>query len=253
MATMQLVEIVQQVLSAMDSDEVDSINETTESLQVVDFARETYFELINRLQAVDGQLSWLHGSVTLTSLADAARPTSVHVAADIRQLTYVSYNTAASGNGAIYRELRWIEPLDFLRAHSVGGNDRQLVTDGSVSYYVTTNLAPTYYTTFDDATLVLDSVDTAQESTIQAAKLNVVGYRIPVFTSVDTFVPDLAPHLFPLYLSEVKQVCFNYLKQSVSAVDAARSQRQMAQFRRKRGRIQKKGHPYFNTDYGRKR
>ena len=45
MAKMTLLEMTQNILSAMDSDAVNSIGDTVESLQVADVIVETYYEL----------------------------------------------------------------------------------------------------------------------------------------------------------------------------------------------------------------
>jgi hypothetical protein len=45
---MTLLEIVQSTLSSMDSDAVNNINDTIESTQVAEVAKEVYYELDDR-------------------------------------------------------------------------------------------------------------------------------------------------------------------------------------------------------------
>ena len=48
MATRTLLKYVQLIMSSMDSDEVDTYDETVESVQVADILEQTYFEIIDR-------------------------------------------------------------------------------------------------------------------------------------------------------------------------------------------------------------
>jgi hypothetical protein len=47
MAKMTLLEMTQDILSDMDSDEVNSINDSVESLQVAQIIKTTYFNIVN--------------------------------------------------------------------------------------------------------------------------------------------------------------------------------------------------------------
>ena len=44
-----LIELVQRILESMDSDEVDSISDTVESLAVANSGKECYFDIISNL------------------------------------------------------------------------------------------------------------------------------------------------------------------------------------------------------------
>ena len=43
-----LLQLVQTIASSMDSDEVNSISDSTESLQIANIVRSVYYDLINR-------------------------------------------------------------------------------------------------------------------------------------------------------------------------------------------------------------
>ena len=44
-----LIELVQRILESMDSDEVDSITDTVESLAVANIVKECYYDIISNL------------------------------------------------------------------------------------------------------------------------------------------------------------------------------------------------------------
>ena len=70
MASMTLIQIVQDILSDMDSDEVSSINDSVESLQVAQIVKSTYYNII------DGKdFPFLYELFQLTPTSTVARPT----------------------------------------------------------------------------------------------------------------------------------------------------------------------------------
>ncbi len=240
-----LLELVQTTLSLMDSDKVDSITETEESVQVCDIAKEVYFEVINRQD-----WPFLHGGVTVGAAADPTQPTRFLLDDTVRKLTLVQYDIAAVGEDAQYRELVYCAPELFLRRNATSRENSVLVEDGQVRYWVSLDRAPTYYTSFEDGILVMDSVDQAIETTLQQDKLSVLGYVIPVFTIEDSFEPRLPDNLWPMYSAEVRKACFLYLKQVTSVRDEAIAIRQTAASRRAKRGGQKRN--YFNTNFGRR-
>ena len=248
---MELLELVQTTLGAMDSDEIESINDTTESAQVVDIAYSTYYELIERLSA-EKKIDWLHGPLSLQALADPANPTQMRLTDAVRRVTFVSYNVANTGDSAAFQELKWQDPQCFLNARSASGDNRTLVTLGGVSFYVDTNRQPSFYTSFDDTTFVCDAIDLTVESTLQADKFSVLGYRHPVFQRLDSYVIDLPPQALPLFQAEVNIAAFNYVKQTRSGVDEKRSMEQTSQWRREKNRIAMKPNDW-RSPYGRHR
>lgn len=250
MAKYTLLEIVQKTLSAMESDRVDTIDEVEESVQIAEMAQDVFYEIIN-----DGEWPHLHGAIPLTSPSDTSRPTALDLGVDVRAIEVVRYNIAAAGQGAIYRDLKWVDPTHFLQARSVDGEGRLLVTAGNgLQFYVATDRHPSCYTSFDDGTIYFDAVDQGIESVVQPIKCSCTGYRIPNFVVEDEHVPDLPAHFHPLLLAEVKKAAFGYFKNRESARDIAVATSQRAQLRRRANRTgpTREG-GYFGTNFGRRR
>src|SRR5690606_12011099 len=74
MSIMSLLEITQSVLSSMDSDPVNSIGDTPDSRQVIEVAKETYFEIMMRD-------NWPHlrELIQLESVSDLTRPNYLRI------------------------------------------------------------------------------------------------------------------------------------------------------------------------------
>lgn len=246
MASKTVLEYVQHTLNTMDSDRVDAIAETEESLQVADFLKEAYYELLNR-----EEWKFLDGAATLIAAADLTRPTSFAIQGSVKFIHYVAYNVADDGSDAEYRNLKYLEPVEFLRKYNVPGDDRLLVNiDDKVSFYVGTNKQPEWFTSFGDDDIVCDSYDSDIDSTLTSTKVNVYANTIPDFEVEDSFTPDIPRHMEPLLQSTLNSVSHLYLNQSVSAPDEKRVGRQMAQARRSESKITRR--KYYTRQYGRR-
>jgi hypothetical protein len=227
MPKLTLLSMTQSILSDMDSDEVNSIDDTVESAQVASILRDTYFECINyRLWPTTYQVTDLSG------LGDTLKPTHVLMDESVIKIETLRYDSReAVADPLLYKELVWMEPEDFLRMSL--GRDSTDSTVQTVNGFddevllIYNDKAPTYYTSFDDQYLVLDSFDNTLDSTILESKILGYGVIEPAFTITDTFVPDLPAKAFPYYLAAAKSTCFVMLRGQVNekAELTARKQR----------------------------
>jgi len=244
-----VLEYVQACLSVMNSDEVDAINETTESEQVAQLLKEVYYEVINR-----EDWPWLRGPITLTGLANTAKPTSFTIPPTVKYIEEVSYNVSES-SGYIRKDLVWVEPDEFLRRFSGGEgvSTKQLVTLGSqVLFYVSNDRWPEYWTSFDDSEIVCDAFNTDFQSTLTAAKVSAYGITIPAFQVSDQFTPDGPSHIEPLLQAELTREAFQYFKQTESVPDERKARRQLARARREAERTNRDADNFYANNYGRR-
>ena len=213
MAKMTLLDMVQDILSDMDSDQVNSISDTVESLQVAQIIKSTYYNI------VDGRdYPFLHELFQLDSSASVSRPTHMKLPETINDLDWVKYNRKkASDTRNKYEKVKYLAPeefLDLVNQRDSSNTTVQIVVDPtSIQLNILNNKAPEYFTSFDNETIVFDSFDSGLESTIQNSKLQCYGRRSVVFTLSDTFIPDLPVQMFSYLLSESKSVSFITLKQ----------------------------------------
>jgi hypothetical protein len=237
MAKLTLLDIVQDILSDMDSDTVNSINDSVESLQVAQIVKTTFFEIIT-----EGEWPHLAELFQITASGDNSLPTHMTLPENVRYVEWVTYNKrTVSDTKDEYVDVRYKEPAEFM-AH-INRRDSSLasvttITDPTlVKLLIINDTAPTYYTSFNNDVLVFDSYDSGVDSTIQSAKIQCYGYREPVFTILDNFIPDLPSKAFPYLLSEAKSVCFNVLKQAANPKEEQRSTRQRRRLSQDRWRL----------------
>lgn len=204
MAKYTLIEMVQDILSELDADEVNSIDDTVESTQVAQILKTTYFSLLD-----NRNWDYHRRLIGLVASADPLIPTHVYVPANLKELVFVNYDVRkATQNRKIYRTMKYLYPDEFLRRTNDLNEEAdyvQTVVDPSgVSLLIRKDIAPTVYTSFDDKTLVFDAYDEGVDDTLQNTKFQCMGFIIPGWTSEDSFVPDLPIEAFTLLLQEAK-------------------------------------------------
>jgi hypothetical protein len=217
MAKMTLLEMTQDILSDMDSDEVNSINDSVESLQVAQIIKTTYYNII------DGRdYDFLYELFQLESSGTSSRPTHMKLPENIIDLKYIKYNTRKSADTKDkYLKIDYLNPEDFMEVLDTRDSSKSnvtVVTDTTgISLNIKNDKAPEYFTSFDDENLVFDSHDSAVDSTLTNSKTQCHGKRSVAFTLSDSFTPDLPVQMFSYLLAEAKSVAFVTLKQVANA------------------------------------
>ena len=226
MSRKALLDYVQEILSDMSSDEVNSIADTVEADQVARVVRATYDEILSsRL--------WPHtlGLFQLTGLSDTSTPSHMQIEDNVIQLEWIKYNKAtATDTLKKYSEVQYKAPKDFLRDVSSRNdtNDNiDTITDPSgIELFILNDIAPTFYTSFDDEFIVFDSYDGGVEATVQQSKTQAYAYIEPTWSHTDAHVPDLPAKFVPYLMSEAKSTCFNTIKEAPNAKEEQKSRRQ---------------------------
>lgn len=244
-----LLDLVQSVLNDMDSDEVNSIDDTIESQQVATIVKDCYLELM------DGKV-WKHlqNLIQLDSLADTTKPTYLKVPESIKELTFFNYDKRKLTTDPVrYEEVKYLYPDQFLRVTSTRNNtdNTQLITDFSGSTIIVFNTqAPQYWTSFDDNYIVCDGYIKTIEDTLMSTKTQVLAYMEPSWVHLDNAVPNLPSQAFSLLLEESKATAMVKLKQIVDQKAEQKSKRQ----RQKMSRENWQAHGGVRYDnYGRRR
>jgi hypothetical protein len=235
MAKMTLLAMTQSILSAMDSDPVDSIDETVESIQVAELVKEAYYDLINLRD-----WPWTRQLASLEGLGDVGTPTKMRMPELMGKVFWVKYNK---------KEVKYMPPHEFDDmidarpevANAVDANGFRIDRD------------PTYWTSYDDEYVVFDAINLSEEATLQTSKSKVYATLSPSWSSSDGFIPDIPEKFFPTLLAEAKSQAFVNIKQQSNNRE---------EFKAKRGRTtmqneswrNNNGEHKFNTkvNYGRK-
>lgn len=211
MAKMTLLEVVQEILSDMNSDNVNSINDTIEAQQVVQIAKRTFFNMVN-----ERILPHTAGFFNLTALVNPNKPTHVRIEDNVIRIESIKYDCRKTEDEPVDpKELTYMAPKDF--ADFVMSRNPQAPNVDTVldvlPLFIINDAPPTYWTSFDDKTIVFDSYNSEIESTIQSSKCYAYGETEPTWTSEDSFVPNIPAKMFPYFVNETKSMCFMTIKE----------------------------------------
>lgn len=230
-----LLEMVKRVLASMDSDDVSSITDTAESVQVGLLIEGCFFDLVTEIGIPP------HGDFfQLTESGSSSQPTLMTVPTEVIQYDWIKYNKQdAADTYANWTEIDYM-PLDRFLEHvnswrsetSNVGNQSVTVTstDGTytIDFMYRTDKHPDYYTSYDDSTVIFDSYDVSIDTSyLLKAKTQCWGRLVPSFTQADAFVPELNPDQFSLLLNMAKKRAWEELKQMTNQDAAQHARRNM--------------------------
>ena len=200
-----LLQVVQSILSDMDSEDVNTISDTIEAQQVASVVEDTYFNIIAARSIPE------HNKlIPLVSLANNAKPTHFTYPARTKQLMRVDYNI---GTASVpdYREIVYVEPLVFI--DRMDETAKKVTTvDQSVELFVANDKDPSYYTSFNDNHIIMDAYDVSVEANLASNKTRAFCAIYPTFSQTDSFAIDLDQTLMPLLLAESKSACMSLFK-----------------------------------------
>lgn len=200
-----LLQIVQSILSDMDSEDVNSISDSVEAQQVASVVEDTYFNIIAARDIPE------HNKLLpLISLADNTKPTHFTYPARTKNIIRIDYNVRTTADPD-YQEIIYVEPLVFLDRMDENGL-KVTTVDQSVDLFVANDRRPAYYTSFNDNHIIMDAYDASVEANLAANKTRAFGAIYPTFSQTDSFEPDLDNTLMPLLLAEAKSTCFSLFK-----------------------------------------
>jgi len=227
--------MTQNILSALDSDPVASIDETVESIQVAELVKEAYFELMSQR---DWPFLFVLGQVQ--GLSDTSNPTKMKIPDTWNKIKWIKYNK---------KEVQYMPPEVFNDLIT----ERTEVAGVTNSAGYTINADPLYWTSYDDTYIVFDGYNSAVDNTLQTSKSIVYGTQQATWQHIDTFVPNIPEKFFPTLLAEAKSQAFVNLKQTSNAREERKAQRGRMAMRSEAWRNEN-GEIKYNSkvNYGRK-
>lgn len=252
-----LLRMTQLILSSMDSDEINSIGDTTEAQQVVDVIETTYNDLVSTIDFPD-----MWDFFELEPSNDLSRPTLMYVPKDVGKVEWIKYDNSEDGSTKReFQDVRSVEREYFLdRMNSLDTTDPRVyqyelqVGPGTFDVRGYNDRFPTFYTTNNDQSIVFNDYRADINQTLAGNKTYCYGMRIPSFIREDDFTPDLTPRQFTLLFNEAKSAAFVELKQVQNAKSEQRARRGWVQAHRKAPQTGRVGavHWSYTYDFGRR-
>lgn len=211
-----LLELVKRVLESMESDEVSDINETQESVSVANIVKECYFDIVGEMNMAEQE-----GLFKLDASGDNTKPVLMYVPQNVSRIQYLKYNIDNTVGTPNYRDLRYVDNKEFLYYQQnfdpadTAIDQVTVVLNGTNFVFQYRNDShPTYYTIFDESSVVFDAFDSSVETTLTTVRTLGWGDFVPSFSMTNTWTPDLDPRQFQLLLQDAKATAFVELRQS---------------------------------------
>lgn len=208
--------MVQTILSSMDSDEVNSITDTTEALQVAYVIRSVFYRIASSADLPE------HESVFNLTASSSSTPTVMYRPATVNRIDWIKYNKAdLVFTDPLFTDIQFMPLKDFLDMQYqlddsntyVEGFDVTVNTSDTFKVLCRNDKHPEFFTTFDDLTVLFDSYNSAVETNLQSSKSLGFGSLTQTFLLTDGFIPALDEQQFDLLLNEAKSWCHLEMKQ----------------------------------------
>ena len=253
MAKVTLLEIVQDILSDADSDEVNSIADTIESYQCARIVRDCFRNIVdNHDVRYNDQLKRLDAT-SATTPCQMTRPAGLY------SVDWVKYNKKLTAGGdPEYEYVEWLEPKAFIdMTNSRSSSDSNVSTmtlDSGHQLLIETDKAPDYYTMlqgYDD--FIFDSYNSSLETNLQTSKSLVFGVVKPTLSLSDSAEPDLPEHLISLLQNDARAMFFDLYKDGVTREVDKKQRRSEVRAQRHRHITNNQRPEQTGHNYGRKR
>lgn len=239
MSKQTLLELTQSILSSMDSDEVNSINDTVESYDIALLLRDLYYDI-----AVELNLTAHETLFELTASGDSDKPVLMYLPDNVAEIVYIKYNNQLTGEtNSNYIDVKYMPFNDFFKMQSGYVFDTTNVdemtfemNDEEFEIMYRTDIFPTRFTSIGNTTLLFDAVNEDEDTTLAKSKTMCSGLIYPTFLLEDSFVPELDVAQFPYYRNKAKMRAFGEKKQveNREAAAEARNQKKLMQIRKDR-------------------
>jgi hypothetical protein len=240
-----LLEIVQDILSVMDSEPVNALSDTNEAEQIAEVVESVFYDIVTNRDIPEH-----YSLIKLTALSDSTKPTHFHLPENVKIISKVWYDKS-DDNSFEYAEVYYLEPDDFLsRSDKVQGSYQNVLdVEAGTNLRIPNDKDPEYYTTFDDYHIVMNSFASTKDATLQQSKVRAMGSTFPVFDRYDgSYTPDLDGNMFPYLINEAKSRAMDIFKGGTSQKVEQAARRSKVHSRNDMNRL---NYPNVRNDYGR--
>lgn len=251
MAKETLLEIVQDILSDADGDEVNSISDTIESDQCARVVR-TVFNNI-----VDGSDFEHHDTIIRLNATSASTPNVMTRPEGLYDIQWVKYNTKETAGGdQEYETITYMRPIDFFeltsRRTASDSDVSEIALDSGHTMLVKTAQSPKYWTMMEDYDdVIFDAYDSDLETNLQNSKSLAFGTLKPTLALTDAAAADLPKNLFNRLKNEARALYFDLYKDGVTPeIDRLRRRTEVRSQRHRH--VADRVNPRTGPDYGRK-
>ena len=211
MAKRTILTLVQEIGEGIDTDEIDSLNETEEVVRIVNILEQTLKEVLDRKT-----WEFMKGKVRqLDARVDATQLNTLLIPADVTRITCLRYK---DDFGKFY-DVTYMTACDFIammQARTATEADITAIANSDgVELNVRTTVPPQNWTSFDEETITFDSYNVATGSGNLIADSVIIADVMPVTDFTDpTAVLNIPERMETLVFNEALVTCNYRLRQT---------------------------------------
>lgn len=208
-----LLQIIQDILSDADSEPINTISGSLEGEQCAAIIENVFYDIATREAPEHKEL------IKLVPASDSEYPVHFYFPENVTDIEKIWYdNTKALTGTGQYKEVCWIEPLEFLeRSDDLSSTTTNVSSftdkNGGTKVFYQTNKFPEYWTSFDDYWVVMDSIHSTYDDTLQSSKVRAYGRKYPVFDRFDDgYIPDIDAEYHAYLINESRSRFMDWFK-----------------------------------------
>ncbi len=210
-----LLDYTQNILSALSSDEVNSIGDSVEAMQVAEIVKTTFFNIVARAGLPEQKKLF-----QLDSSGSTLQPTLMLIPEGIKSIEWLKYFDADE-SAQMYKYVT-VLPIqqfsDYVNGYNTSDANVEVlnftVDSETFLFNYKNDVTPRYCTVISDFYVIFDSFNNTLDSTLQSSKTQCYGETAPLWSMEDSFIPVIDEEQIPLLLNEAKSLAFFELKQT---------------------------------------
>lgn len=217
MAVQTLIDLVQDILSDADGDNVNSISDTVESDQCARIVRDTYRHIVDVYD-----LEYIEKLVKLDATSSST-PTIMTRPAEVHSVEWVKYDVrTAAGDNPKFVDIPYRDPKTFVDRQSKlnaseSNVETQTMPDSGHVLPILNDRSPSCYTFLEGYnSFVFDAYDSDLETNLQQSKSLAYVSEKPTLALADATEIDLPEHLVSLLRNEARAFYFDIYKDGVT-------------------------------------
>lgn len=211
------LEVLNKCMDVINADNVSAVDENDRAGRIFSIMEDVYYDLLTRIDHP------YHETLqVLTSPASTSTPTHLTLSSGatdyVKDISRLEYNVEDTNTTTApdFKKLYYIDPTEFLDRSEMWENYDVVAITANALVRIGNDKDPTYYTSFDQQTLVLDSYDSAVLTYIPSTRVRAIVRKVPDFTVGDSGVQTLDDMYFPTYVSECQSRTHAILKDNVN-------------------------------------
>lgn len=207
-----LLGIIQRVASEIKSDEITELDETIEAIDIRNEVQNTFDDLMSTWE-----WEFLKHHPRKLDAMSPAQKVKLAIPTDVKHIEKLMYNARNSvGGEPVFKNLTYLKPHEFhelVLKRQLGTNVEEVDVGDGVAIRVYNDQEPSYFTSYDEVTVVFDAyLKAVDASGIDPAKTAVIATLVLSAGSTGDWSPAVPEYIHNLWFQESVARCSSQIR-----------------------------------------